>query len=300
MTINSNLLASFRYWRSNGRVIVLGKGSRPYRATEALEKARADMAAGTTRYPSTGLASYQNLPGDRGGRWIENPEAAGLRFVGFSDELRDTRDSHTGWFLYPEGDPAECARGAVYQLPSRGGRSVYVEAIRTGEHTRGGWRDMGEDGSAYVFLNARHLGEVGGEEYRGRDHVGAFRDAAHGADREAEIYADAERDYHKAYAAGQKAAEYVEEAAIGRAAARELVAELRAYHRAAPGFAVNPLGARMCTTIREAIRQHIRDASKAARKAATLRADYRADSDSPMFPASFLATRNAFCEGFGG
>lgn len=247
---------SYRYWRA-----------RDMTAGAALSLARLEAAAETARYP---VASGAGAPGERGGRWTERPESLGFRFVGFSDELRDGgRNSHSGWFLYPDGDPAEVARGCVYQLPARDGRPVYVEALRTGETLgrRTDWRDMGESGSALIFPGSVHYGERGGREETGD--CDAIRDAARGADREAEIYAEAERDYQTAWQAGSRCADLETEAKEERAAARELVGELRR-HYAAGGA----MGAAMCRTLRNAIRQHIRDASKAARKARELVSEY--------------------------
>jgi len=257
------LATAYRFWRASPA---------PMPAAKAMAKAREDVAAGINRYARSSkaaLASYQNQPGERGGRWIENPDGAGLRFVGWSDELAQTRDRHTGWFLYPDGDPGEVARGCVYQMPSRDGRSVYVEAIRTGEHAAE-WRDIGEDGAAYVFLNTRHMGEPGGEEYRGPDHYGAFRDAAHGADREAELFAEEERDYQQAYAAGRRAAEYMDKAKEERDGARDLIGEFRTFCRAHPtAFDSGHLHA-FRTMMRKGIRAHIRDAGRKAEKAEQL------------------------------
>jgi hypothetical protein len=179
-----------------------------------------------------GLASYQNRPNARGGRWIERPAMAGLRFVGFADKL--ARLVHMGWFLSPDGDDGEVARGCVYQLPARGGRPVYVEAYQLGSESRkSGWLEqssgLGErDAPAVVFLADRHLGELGGtgSEWPYDDEK-AQRDAARGADREAEIVAEHEREWREASELGRTAAEAIEEASEARSEARELLAEIR-------------------------------------------------------------------------
>lgn len=175
-----------------------------------------------------GLASYQNKPNDRGGRWIERPAMAGLRFVGFADKL--ARLDHTGWFLSPDGDDGETARGCVYQLPARNGRPIYVEAYQLGSESRkSGWQEqssgLGErDAPAVVFLADRHLGELGGTD---GDICAAMRAAARGADREAEIIAEHEREWREASELGRTAAEAIEEASEARLEARELLAEIR-------------------------------------------------------------------------
>lgn len=264
--MDKGLIAAYRMTRQ--RLARKGFANSPARC---LEMARADLArAGHSNFTFYAMSDGAGAPGERGGRWIERPEAFGLRFVGFSDELRDGgRNSHSGWFLYPDGDPCEVARGCVYQLPARNGRPVYVEALRTGETLgrRTEWRDMSEDGSALLFFGSLHYGDKGGDEYsRTSDCSDAVKDAARGADREAEIYAERERDYQEAWQAGSRCADLETEAKEGRADARGLVRELRQHLNAG-----GRLGERMCATLRGAIRSHIRDASRAAIKARELR-----------------------------
>lgn len=158
--MDKGLIAAYRMTRQ--RLARKGFANSPARC---LEMARADLArAGHSNFTFYPMSDKPGAPGERGGRWIERPESFGLRFVGFSDELRSRgRDSHSGWFLYPDGDPAEVARGCVYQLPARNGRPVYVEALRTGETLgrRTEWRDMSEDGSALLFFGSLHYGDKG-------------------------------------------------------------------------------------------------------------------------------------------
>lgn len=264
---------SYRYWRARGRT-----------ASDALRLARADAEAENARYDESAAMCAE---GERGGRWCERPEAIGLRFVGFSDEILSGRRGvdHNGWFLYPDGDPGEVARGAVYQLPARGGRPVYVEALRTGEGGWRDWRDMGEDGSALLFLNDRHLGEQGGREATGD--CDALISAARGADEEARIYAEKEREYQEAWRAGADCAEKEAEAKEERKAARELARELRAIlkHVAPDRFRPSSFPA-ACATLRGAIRDHIRNASEAAEKAREL-ADQFAPWTRPAWADSY-------------
>lgn len=56
-------------------------------------------------------------------RWIADVDAAGLRFVGFADDIIGL--DYKGWYIDPEGW-GETYRGTVWQLPSRGGVPVYV------------------------------------------------------------------------------------------------------------------------------------------------------------------------------
>lgn len=212
------------YRATRRRLIGKGFDASPARC---LSIARADVARGATFYGEPDAKA--GAPGERGGRWMERPEALGLRFVGFSDEIGGRsfrRVDHTGWFLMPDGDGGEVARGCVYQLPARNGQAVYVEALRTGGQDRdGAWRDMGTQGGAYVFLGERHLGERGGADC---DTEPAMLDAASGADDEARIYAEKEREYQESYAAGQAAGEADEAAAEARRALLALLADIRA------------------------------------------------------------------------
>lgn len=246
--------------------------ARTYTAAEAMAEARRMVSAGDRLpWPTRGLASYQNKPNDRGGRWIERPDLAGLRFVGFADEL-NRHIGHKGWFQYPGGDPGDVYRGVVYRMPARGGRSVYVEAIVSGEDTRGGFRETSTCGSdeskwpAIVYLSERHAGGPGGAEgVEGDD--SAIRDAASGADSEAERLAESERDYQESYAFGREAAEAIEEAKAERESARAILAEIRGLR----GHATLTGGApALCAALREVTGQKLRRARRKYAKAAEL------------------------------
>lgn len=209
-------------------------------------------------------ASYQNQPNDRGGRWIENPGAAGLRFVGFSDEIAGRGIDHKGWFLN-SFDQDEVARGAVYQLPARGGRPVYVEALRTGSTDKAGdWQDMGDQGGALIFLQERHIGEPGGtSDCPGRKYLSDYadstmREAARGADQEAEFSAEKERDYQEATSAGFQATELLQESAECKASARDLIRELRKVRQTIPAN-LAPLS---CRALRSDIKGLLRRCAK--------------------------------------
>ena len=263
-------LAAYRFHRFAGlRNPRLPRSVSMLPAVDAVARARADLAAGTRRYaPESGLASYQNQPNERGGRWIERPDLAGLRFVGFADKLAGL--GHTGWFQYPGGDPGDVYRAAVYRMAGRGGRSVYVEAYVSGEDTRGGFRETSTNGTdesrfpAVVFLNARHMGEPGGAEGAEGDDS-AMRSAAYGADREAELSAERERDYQESYQHGRDAADAIEEAKAERADARALMRELR-------GLAALPPA--VCAELRASIAGKLRRARRRYAKAAALWAEH--------------------------
>lgn len=246
---------SYRYWRARGKP-----------AVEAVDKACLDYFKSERRWHETGLGSYQNNPSERGGRWIESPEAAGLRFIGWSDELAGL--DYTGWHLEPHG-MGEVARGAVYQLPSRQGRPCYVEAVRLGSDGKRGWQDQcgSRHGPAIVYLAEQHLGERGGSEYRDES---AVREAARGADREADILAERERDYQEAYMAGQEAGEAEAEAVADKARARELIRELAALRRTLPAGTAPAA----CKALRDVIRRALQDMADSWEKARELRENY--------------------------
>jgi hypothetical protein len=268
------------YRATRARLMLRGYDASPARC---LSIARADVARGQAFYPPADLR-----PGavtERGGRWCASPEALGFRFVGFADEIGGRtfrRVDHSGWYLMPDSDAGGVARGCVYQLPARGGRSVYVEALRTGENTDSGWADMGEHGSALLFLNDRHLGEPGGRDC---DTEPAMLDAASGADEEARIYAEREREWQEANAAGRDCAEADARAISERAEARRLIRDFRRV-----GTSVQPFR----DVIRAAIRQHIESAVEACEKARTLRSDWAG------FAGTYRAhLSEAFAEGLG-
>lgn len=226
-------------------------------AAVAIREARDAIAANRSIYSTSGLASYQNAPFGRGGRWIERPAEAGLRFVGFSDHL-NRGIGHSGYYLDPEGD-GEVARGCVYQLPARGGRPVYVEAIQLGSEHKGVWREQSTNGAAetapaVIFLSERHLGELGGRDETGD--CDALRSAAGGADSEADHYADKERDYNEAFAEGSKAAEAIQTARESRETARGLLIELRGSRDELPPMIESQTRSEVARLLRCARRQH--------------------------------------------
>lgn len=239
------IATAYRFHRTNGRP-----------ATAALAAAKSDFAAKVARYTDfTGLGT----PGERGGRWTDHPEAIGLRFVGWSDEIAARNVTHTGWYLDSE-DQSEVARGCVYATPSRRGVATYVEAIRIGStDRRGTWTDQsGADGGALIFLNATHKGDGGGYNFDASEDQGA-RDAAYGADREAEIYGERESAYQERHREGRDVAESLERAAELRASARASLAEIRGLAVAAPA---------LCARLRASIAADLERAREIYSKAA--------------------------------
>lgn len=161
-------------------------------------------------------------------RWIENTEAAGLRFVAWADDVSGAGVRHTGWHCTEENGTGETLRGGVWQLPGKGrsARLVYGYAEFEG-------RGEMNPGSAAVCVSDVILAPMG-DDWRG-DLLGADEtaDAARYADGLAESTADERRDYDSAYQAGKAAAELDGEALEARGELLPLLAELRTLRRSA-------------------------------------------------------------------
>jgi len=217
----------------------------------ALQATRVNLIAGTSRYPK--CSNKAGAPfGSSRLRWIERPEDAGFRFVGFADEIAGRAIDHTGWYTHPDGDFGGTLRGAIYQLPARRGRARYVA----------GYQEIGfgSEGAA-LALGEIFTGEPGGmgeTPYRGRyastygDTFGAHRDAAFRADRIAEIYAEREREYQEACQQAARWEEAAEDMKRERAAARQLVHDMRQAIKA--GLAAAPS---ICNALRSELRRRL-------------------------------------------
>ena len=178
--------ASYAYWRQQGRT-----------ASAALVLMRADVAEGTLRFPrhypdaNKSFAAY----GEDRLRWIENPQALGLRLVGLAHDLYP-HITHRGWFLRPDGCYDDVACGVVYQMSGKDGRARYLAGCADA------WNcDETGRGSALLCF-APMVGERL-TWFEDRDcHLGAI---AQRADRIAERLAEAERAYNEAHEAGYTA-----------------------------------------------------------------------------------------------
>lgn len=210
---------AFRYWREMPR---LSAGERPVKrfprtAADALEQARRDVKVGHIRYPlpTTGRGVTRGWNREcNGGRWVEDLKAAGLRFVGYADELAALR--HTGWYTEDGGMSGESLRGVVLQLPGKGRRARYVAA----------YADPCNDGAYRVDVSRRALFE-GEEGAEGARYDAGARDAAMAADAFAEVNAERERDYNRAWQAGQEWATAGEEVKRARGELLAILAERR-------------------------------------------------------------------------
>lgn len=158
-------------------------------------------------------------------RWCEDTEDAGLRFVGFADELAP-RIKHKGWYTDPEGF-GEVYRGAVWQLPARNGECLYVA----------GFADPNNDGAALIDFEPFY------------DEI----EAAYRADETARIHAGHEREYQEKWQAAQRVRDLLEDICDAR---REHTALIRAIWT---GERDDAIGARLREDCREAVRKARRE-----------------------------------------
>ena len=175
--LDEKLISTYRNRRRAGNVAWL-----------ALKDARETIAAGRQLYWSPYGSTWGNKVSDDGAVWIEDYKAAGLRFVGFADEIVRSI-GHTGW--YTDVDGFESIRGAVFLLPGRNKAQVCLA----------GYLDPYNDGAARVCVSPI-IGEPGdnGEGYG--HYTDVIHDAANQADSFTENVATQERDYNTAWQAG--------------------------------------------------------------------------------------------------
>lgn len=246
---------AYRYWRNNER----------RNAESALAFARADIAANHTRYPRTmSRGPALGAAMDNGAQW-GNPDAIGLRFVGWQDEIlrRDGygRGTHTGWYTrHDEYD--EVLRGCVYQLPARDGCARYVPAYREGiESKRNGWEDTsGEHMAALDFSNVITAPRDDTDRYNTTGP--SAREACRAADSLAENAAEKSREYDEAWHAGSQYADLRAELKETRKECRALVRELKAARSHTPAI---------CRALRSSVREMRRDMRDAFEKAEALK-----------------------------
>lgn len=198
-------------------------------AARALGAARRDVAAGVKRYPpairgegdSTLGAAF--AIGDRGargpfGQWCEVPP---FRYAGAAHEI--LKLDHTGYFLDPHGD-GETVHGGVYQATARDGRARFIPAMPDPHNSGPAILALGD------MVTAADSSEAAAEQ--------AKRDAARRADQLASYYAEAERDYQEAHAAGREAREKAQEATAAGKAWVAAVRAVRKLYRARHGLGI--------------------------------------------------------------
>jgi len=205
-------------------------------ARVALQLAREAVADPAKRLYGSQTPAGRGAKCDNGGYWTDRPEALGLRFLGFADELGGRYGSapvsERGWFA--DDDQSEVYRACVYIAPSRDGRTRYVPAYREGsEDRRGGhWEDTSSgrfSDSAMIFWDDIELGQAGGagDSPAGADLESEARDAARYANGRAERAAEEAREYREADRAGQKAGRALEEAREARESFLRLRADMK-------------------------------------------------------------------------
>jgi hypothetical protein len=211
-------------------------------AREALAAAKALPAAyvkGRGYYGSLGPwgAAYQES-GDTL-RHCSDTRAAGLRFVGYADDLAGLR--HTGWHCDDEG--RDTLRAAVWQLPGKGRHARLIYGYQE-------WEGRGEmnEGSATLCVSDIRRVDMS-DAFGNLDEMDDTRDAARSADSMAEHDAEERRDYNEAYAKGRATAELDAEMIDKRRELLPLLAELRAVRR---GRLM--LTERICETLQKAVR----------------------------------------------
>src|SRR5690606_33547786 len=99
---------------------------------------------------------------------------------------------HKGWYTDPEGFVDEVYRGAVWQLPARGGQCLYVA----------GFADPNNDGAALIDFDT-----IRGEP----DDDDAKAEAAYRADDIARIHAEREREHEEKWRAAQRVRDLLED-----------------------------------------------------------------------------------------
>jgi len=200
---------AYRWRRQNGKP-----------AVDAYRFAQFDVLNGKARYPKSGFEGW-NPQSESGARWVENLSDAGLRLVGYADEVRDLR--HRGW--YADAFESEVYRGAVLQLPGRNGRARYVAA----------YADSNDAGAYRVDVSrpAVFEGDKLGAWDSPKDDP-ALQDAARASDSFAEHEAEEAREYDEAWQAGSEYARLAEEAGEARKSALALLAERRRLAKLAP------------------------------------------------------------------
>ncbi len=202
-------MIEYKYHRQRGR-----------NATDALRLARDDISAGTKRYLSgSGWNPKFSAFGESHMRWIENPAACGLRFVGYADDLTPLLD-HNGWYLDYEGN--ETARGIVYQLPARRGRPIFVCGYADPYNRRKGREYTNPAALSFDVI----YGESGYFSTSPIDNPDAA-DAGRFADRITEIMAEAERDYQEVYRARHDFEDCADEIKTTRRNALDLIADIK-------------------------------------------------------------------------
>lgn len=211
--------------------------SRGKDADMALAMARDDLAKGNRHYGACSPHIVYNPRNAKGEGWVENV-TDGLRFVDYADKVCRYID-HTGWFT-DDDQQGELYRGAVWRLPH--GRFV------------GGYNDPNVDGSALIDFS---------------DIFTCEKEAARRGDRLAEIHAEHERDYERAFQAGTRWHDLGEERKTLSSNTLALVRELKALPR--------NVGEAVRDTCLNTIERNLRDRQKLFEEREELFASYHCE-----------------------
>lgn len=239
---SDDLQTCFTFHRQRGHI-----------ASDAIKLARDDVSAGKHRYPRM-YANYNGVnPAFKSGRtmlhWIEWPEEIGLRKVGFADKVYKGIE-HTGWYTDDDG-ARETMRGIVYQWPARNGKPRFI----------GGYADpcnTDKDGNGPAALSFETFDDA---EW-----------AARHADSVAEYAAEMERDYNRAWQAGQKFSDLGGEITTARQACLALIRETKAACEAITQYAA------IKATIRTQVQEYLADIRRARKKRDELESSYGRES----------------------
>lgn len=211
-------------------------------------------------------------------RFVENPAAVGLRWVGWADEVANLR--HEGWFVDIGGDlPA--MRAAVYQFPARDGAPLFVAGIPDQDTGAGG-----DFGPMQFCISELFPGERGEDA---RETPDAAREAARFGDKRAERIAEAARDYDAAWRSGQRFAALGDSIRNTRRQILAVLGEARALRKTVAAPAI-------CTTLRARVSDWLGWIADAREERAKLAAgDYVGEWLPGFYPSPEL--RAAFNDG---
>lgn len=219
MTISPELLNAYKWHRQQGNKAVCWPINMKS-ASEALAKARADVANNVKRYPYGIYPAVTYAKGEsQKVAFVNDINMTGLRFVGnveaepgYRNGVWSKRKS-CGWYV---NDYGETCYGVVYQLPARKGVARFVAGYAMTDCITLDLSNIFESKSA---TNCSYEGSQGND---------AAIAAACAADSMAQNVAEEEREYQTAWQAGNQFASLGEEIARERMALLEVLKERRA------------------------------------------------------------------------
>jgi hypothetical protein len=255
--------------------------SRPFcyndsRAKESLERARAMLARGEKEYCGSwpwarGAPNVTRQTKERASdnyAWIENTDSAGLRFVGYADEIvRGRAIDHKGWFTNEFA--YETYRGAVWQLPGRKGVARFIAGYQDPNNADAAFVDLDIifNESEYMLRRLDHGGPVYATQENANEQ--AKKDAAFRADSIAQRNAEREWEYNEGWQAGARWADLAEQISTTRQETLDLLSEMKVERKAREATAPE-----ICATLRNAVARALRDIEKMREERAELFDNY--------------------------